>query len=249
MSHNVLVRDVGGGIYPRPVPENFLDFGAFGYILSPVEFSRCLVASLVANSTAVRASNVVTITATAHGVPSAYNGFRFYYPGSPTLAAGWVDNITVADANTITFPSTGADFASESVNSAAAFTTAVNMSSYISIPGGMIEDDTSFILHTVIGSSNTAATKTIRPYTLTASGFIATALTGTTAAVQGREWNFGMMNSTQLFGIGATVGSSALSTIITFNPLIENRITLQLTVSAAQDFIAVVSCPKIIIRK
>ena len=160
MPHTVFTRDAGGGIYSRNIPENFIDFGAFPYTLSQSSFQRCLVASLNTTSTAARAANVVTITSTAHGVPSTFNGFRLYYPGSPTLAAGWIDNITVTGANTITFPSIGADFGSESINAGAAYVAATNIPGGILIPAGMMADTTTgkYILNTC--SLNTASSST-----------------------------------------------------------------------------------------
>ncbi len=247
MPHNVFVRDNGGGIYSRPVPENFLDFGAFPYVISPLNFVRSIVASLVTSSTAVRASNVVTITATAHGVPNTYNGFRFYYPGSPTLAAGWVDNITVVDANTITFPSVGANFSSESVNAGAAYVTATNISTPFVIPAGMLTDSSQGRIIITTGSLNTAATKTIRPFL----GGIAfgPAQTGSTFQSSSKEWDFGMLNATQVtiqLQAPNNTGSGTIS-YISMNPAVDNLITVQLTVSAAQDFIAIVTVPKMVI--
>lgn len=250
MPHNVFVRDDGGGIYSRPVPENFLNFGAFPYTISPLNFVRSIVASLVTSTTAARASNVVTITATAHGVPNTYNGFRFYYPGSPTLAAGWVDNITVVDANTITFPSVGANFSSESVNAGAAYVTATNISTPFMIPAGMVTDSSQGKIILSTTSLNTAATKTIRPF-LGATGF-GPAQAGTTFQCSSKEWDFGMINATQM---GSQIhapgngGSSSLSSVFTFSPAADNLITLQLTVSAAQDFLALISVPKMIIYR
>lgn len=248
MPHNVFVRDNGGGIYSRPVPENFLDFGAFPYAISPLNFVRSIVASLVVSTTAARASNVVTITATAHGVPNTYNGFRFYYPGSPTLTAGWVDNITVVDANTITFPSVGANFSSESVNAGAAYVTATNIPGGILIPAGMMADTTVGRLAVNCASLNTAATKTIRPL-ISGGSFIAPGQTATTFPCLSREWDLSMLNSTQLVGNSVNVGSSSLPSIISFNSLVDNLITLQLTVSAAQDYFSIISQPKLIIYK
>lgn len=246
MPHTVFTRDAGGGIYSRNTPENFIDFGAFPYALTQSNFQRCILASLVASTTAARTSNVVTITATAHGVPNTYNGFRLYYPGSAGLAAGWVDNITVVDANTITFPSVGADFTSQSVNSAAAYTTATNIPTGILIPAGMITDSTvgRYIINTV--SLNTAATKTIRPL-IAGGSFIGPAQTGTTFPCQVHEWDFSMINSTQLAGQSVNPGSSSLNSLTAFNPLIDNYVVSQLTVSAAQDFVALISPPKIIL--
>jgi len=247
MPHTVFTRDAGGGIYSRNIPENFIDFGAFPYTISPLNFVRSIVASLVTSTTAARASNVVTITATAHGVPATYNGFRFYYPGSPTLAAGWVDNITVVDANTITFPSIGANFSSESVNAGAAYVTATNISTPFMIPAGMVTDSSHIRLITNITALNTAATKTIRPYSLTAAAFVAPAQTGTTFPCQGKEWELSMINTTQIAGQNTTPGGSSLASIAAFSPAADNIITLQLTVSAAQDFIALISVPRMVI--
>lgn len=250
MTHNVFVRDDGGGIYSRPVPENFLNFGAFPYTLTPAAFVRSIVASLVTSSTAVRASNVVTITATAHGVPNTYNGFSFYYPGSPTLAAGWVDNITVVDANTITFPSVGADFSSESINSAAAYVTATALPFNIVIPGGILTDTSSGRIVLNTASLNTAATKTVRPF-LGGTGF-GPGQAGTTYPCAAKEWEFGMLNTTQLTSqiCGPNnQGGSSLSSVLTFNPLNNNIITFQHTVSAAQDFVAMITAPRIVISR
>lgn len=250
MPHTVFTRDAGGGIYQRSIPENFVDFGAFGYALSQSNFQRCFVASLNTSTTAARASNVVTVTCTAHGVPNTFNGFRFYYPGSPTLAAGWVDNATIASANTITFPSIGADFGSESVNAAAAYVAATNIPGGILIPAGMVADTSTlrYIVNNV--SLNTAATKTIRPF-LGASG-IAAAQTGSTFNCATKEWELCMVNSTQIVGHIVTtnnLGSSALSSPLSFNTLADNTILTQLTVSAAQDFIALIAPPKIILYR
>lgn len=248
MPHTVFTRDAGGGIYSRNIPENFIDFGAFPYALSQSNFQRCIVASLNTTSTAARAANVVTITSTAHGVPSTFNGFRLYYPGSPTLAAGWVDNITVTGANTITFPSIGADFASESINAGAAYVTATNIPGGILIPAGMMADTTTgkYILNTC--ALNTAATKTFRPF-IGGTGF-GPAQTGTTFSCSGKEWDFSMLNTTQItcqINAPNNGGGSALSSFQAFNTQIDNTILTQLTVSAAQDFVALISPPKIVL--
>ena len=250
MPHTVFTRDAGGGIYSRNIPENFIDFGAFPYTISPLNFARSIVASLVASTTAARASNVVTITATAHGVPNTYNGFRFYYPGSPTLAAGWVDNITVVDVNTITFPSIGANFSSESVNAGAAYVTATNINSNFVIPAGMVTDSSQGKIILSTASLNTAATKTIRPF-LGVTGF-GPAQVGTTFQCSSKEWDFGMINATQMasqINAPGNGGSSSLNPVFTFNPLVDNLVTIQLTISAAQDFLALISTPKMIIYR
>lgn len=210
-------------------------------------FKKCLLASLVAGSTASRTSNVVTVTATAHGVPNTYNGFRFFYPGSPTLAAGWFDNATFVDANTITFASTGVDFGSESVNAGAAYVTATNIPNSIIIPAGYILDDTVGQLIVNTTSINTAASKTIRPF-LGAQSF-GPLQTGSTYFCGTKVWGFSMVNATQVSGLlysNGNAGSGNIS-VISFNTAIDNAILLQLTVSAAQDFVAITGNPKIVL--
>jgi len=250
MPHTVFTRDAGGGIFSRPVPENFVDFGAMPYTIYPQGFQRCMVASLVASTTAARTSNVVTITATAHGIPNTYNGFRLYYPGSPGLAAGWVDNITVVDANTITFPSVGTDFTSQSVNAGAAYTTATNIPGGAMIPAGMMTDTSSGKIIASVGSINTAATKTIRPF-LGGNSF-GPPLGGSTFNCSGREWDFSLINAAQaicqLTG-SATSGTATIGTPTAFNPAADNLLLFQLTVSAAQDFMALLAPPKVIIYR
>ena len=62
------------------------------------------VASLVAGSTATRVGLLVTVTATAHGIPSGtYDGSYFFFPGCPSLAAGWYSGFLVVSANAVQF--------------------------------------------------------------------------------------------------------------------------------------------------
>ena len=106
---------------------------------------------------------IVTVTATAHGITtgSTYVGCRYFYPGSPSLAAGWYDSIlTVPDANTLTFSATGADFGSESVNGGAAYTTATDINSLI-IPGNSLKDQSKVRLVHLRDGDAVATNKTI----------------------------------------------------------------------------------------
>ena len=98
-----------------------------------------VLAALVVSSTAACTSGVVTVTATAHGIPATlFDGYEFYYPGSPTLAAGWYPGLarTSADALTFSAPSS-ADFGSESVNAGAIVTAEVTYYS-TDLPGNTI---------------------------------------------------------------------------------------------------------------
>ena len=129
-------------------------------------FRRSLLASLVLTSTASRTSDVVTITATAHGITtgSTYVGFRFFYPGSPSLTAGWYDSIlSIPNANTITFSAPGTDFGSESINAGAIYTTLTDIAS-VTIPAGKMAAGTQFSLIGYQGGDTTASAKQIRTY-------------------------------------------------------------------------------------
>ncbi len=103
------------------------------------DFAPRLLASLVVSSTAACTSGVVTVTATAHGIPATIlDGMEFYYPGSPSLAAGFYRSFSRTGANTVTFSAPlSADFGSESVNAGAIFSSELTMAS-ITIPGGEI---------------------------------------------------------------------------------------------------------------
>ena len=122
-----------------PQIRRFNDWPSLGFLL----------ASLVAGATAARTSGVVTVTATAHGITTGatYVGYRYFYPGSSSLAAGWYDSIlTIPDANTLTFSAAGADFGSESVNGGAAYTSATDTISMI-IPGNTLRDQSKLRIH------------------------------------------------------------------------------------------------------
>lgn len=137
----------GGGIREARVPDDFSGMDSMISILRFPGFRKSLLASLASSgNVASRTSNIVTITATSHGVTtgSTFVGFRFFYPGSASLAAGWYESITDVTTNTISFNAAGSDFGSESVNGGAAyitdttFCTAEVQPSYMSIYGTVI---------------------------------------------------------------------------------------------------------------
>ncbi len=124
-------------------------------------FTPRLVASLVTSSTAACTSGVVTVAATAHGVPATYaDGFEIYYPGSPTLAAGWYSGMIRTGADSLTFlaPSSP-DFASESINGGAAFSSEVTLYS-LNMPGNTLNPG-DMVSCRVTSSGPGAGTKTI----------------------------------------------------------------------------------------
>ena len=126
-------------------------------------FAPRLLASLVASSTAACTSGVVTVTAVAHAIPaSSFEGFSFYFPGSPSLVAGWYSNFARTGVDTLTFSAPlSADFGSESVNSGAAFTSEVTYESIV-IPGNTLRVGDRVTIPHFRASNNPAGTKTSR---------------------------------------------------------------------------------------
>lgn len=67
------------------------------------DFKPSILASLVSGATYGQAGNTVTVTATAHGLPTNRDGYRIFWPGSAAIAAGWYEGFAYVDANTFTF--------------------------------------------------------------------------------------------------------------------------------------------------
>lgn len=154
----------GGGIREARVPDDYSGLGSQPFVVKFPGFRKSILASLVASSTASRTSDIVTVTATAHGIPTGttYVGFRFFYPGSAGLTAGWYDSIvSIPDANTITFNAPGADFGSQSVNGAAAYTTLTSVSAF-SIAAGFLKPFSRITFVYFRSGDTTATSKNIR---------------------------------------------------------------------------------------
>jgi len=203
-----------------------------------------------ATVTIVKDTEDETLANFTFGIPTGatYAGYRFFYPGSASLAAGWYDSIVaIPDANTLTFTAPGADFGSQSINAAAAYTTATNLPSGLTIPANTLVEDVSLRLSAPVASSNTAATKTIRPFLGVSS--LAPASSGTTFNCGVKEWVLTPTDSGLLVGSpvrGDNTGSGGIASLaVNFNT--ELTVLIQVTVSAAADFIAVVSSPKLVI--
>jgi hypothetical protein len=197
-----------------------------------------LLASLVASSTASRTAGVVTVTATGHGVTTGttYVGFRFYYPGSPSLVAGWYDSIsTIPDANTITFSSNGPDFASESINSGSAWTTNTDVTSVI-IPGGTLRDQSKVSVYVLRSGDNTSTTKALYIY----FGGTYTSYWGAfSLAVGGGKLGFSCLGNDAIRGLAAVEGGLTATAInsLTKNLLSDQTLLLRGALSAASAFL------------
>ncbi len=198
-----------------------------------------LMASLVASSTASRTSNIVTITATAHNITTgtAYVGFRFYYPGSPSLAAGWYDSIlTIPDANTLTFSAPGADFGSESINSGAAWTTATDMIS-LTIPGNTLKDQSSV---TCVIARDGGSTSTNKSISTMFGGSQISFHNATTSAKAIYKYTFICVGTNKQWATQLVDQSLTTSTYITTKNITTSQtFSIRGTVAAAGEFLVV----------
>lgn len=204
-------------------------------------FKKCMLASLVANSTASRSNGLVTVAATGHGITTGatYQGFRFFYPGSTSLAAGWYDSVVaVPDANTLTFSAPGADFGSQSVNAAAAYTTLTTICS-VAIPPGTLKPHSRLTSNYFRLGDNTAATKNVR----NAIGSTTLGLSSTSTASQGNvRVTLAFDETGKAYGAAVQDQMTAgtfVTTPLDFNA--EQSFSLLGSVSVAAGFLALVS--------
>ena len=198
-----------------------------------------LLASLVAGATAARTSGVVTVTATAHGITTGatYVGYKYFYPGSSSLAAGWYDSIlTIPDANTLTFSAAGADFGSESVNGGAAYTSTTDTISMI-IPGNTLRDQSKLRIHHARSGGTIATIKSVQGWF---GGSFVCGLNVWSAP------NAEALISFRCYGTTKQIGSSAYSegtlnsatfTTITKDITVDQTLLLRLSVSSPADFV------------
>lgn len=228
----------GGGIREARVPDDFSGLGSQPFVVKFPGFRKSLLASLVANSTASRTSDIVTVTATAHGIPTGttYVGFRFFYPGSAGLTAGWYDSIvSIPDANTITFNAPGANFGSQSVNGAAAYTTLTSVSAF-SIAAGFLKPFSRITFVYFRSGDTTATTKNIRNIIngsqMGLSG-ATTAPNGTHRVTVALEGGFMMSAASQDQTLSTSFPIGAL------DPLVDNTFGFSASLSAAGAFVAI----------
>jgi len=228
----------GGGIREARVPDDFSGIGSQPFVVKFPGFRKSLLASLVANSTASRTSDIVTVTATAHGITTGatYVGFRFFYPGSAGLTAGWYDSIvSIPDANTITFNAPGANFSSQSVNGAAAYTTLTNVSMF-SIAAGFLKGFSRITFVYFRSGDTTATTKNIRNIINGSQMGLSLATTtphGTHRVTVALEDGFMLSSASQDQTLSNTFPRVAL------DPLVDSTFGFSASLSAAGAFVAI----------
>ena len=119
---NPATKAVSNVLLQSELSDQLYSLGSGRVMSYGVTFPR-VIAALVTSSTADQTGNTVTVTATAHGISSAVAGADFYFPGSPSIPAGWYANLQRPTVNSLTFTNpVSQTVSSESVNSGAAFT-------------------------------------------------------------------------------------------------------------------------------
>ena len=202
-------------------------------------YSGKLLASLTAASTATRVGLVVTVSSTAHGIPSGnYLGADVFFPGCPSLPADWYNQFAYASDNSFTFSlpigTPGADFAGESVNGGAAYTTQTRVVSR-TIPAGTLKNGVSgkFVFFKECGTTATAK----RTFAYIDSDSVGK-FTGTTAASGTSKFTFWCDGTkVRAMPFNTDVNSAAAFGTVTkdFNsPIV---IAIEASVGAAGDYI------------
>ena len=110
------------------------------YVIPFNDMAPSILAAFVAGTTASQSGNTVTVVAPGHNIVgnSTRNGYRIYYPGSPSIPAGWYSGFAWIDANTITFSrSQSATVLSESVFGGQPYLSNTTIAS-LTLPGGAL---------------------------------------------------------------------------------------------------------------
>lgn len=215
--------------------------GGLGRYFRLPGFRRSLLASLVAGSTASRTYGRVTVTATAHAITPGfiYVGARFFYPGSTNLAAGWYDSVTEVTTNTLSFTAPGPDFASESVNGGAIYTTETTVWSGI-LPANTVAAG-SELFHRALKSCTSSANNHFLKARIGSAGNIIHSANPATSA--GTGWSVGYCSF--LEGNRAVMVSGSMasgnSTIngTTLDPTIDQPLSVTMQLSATAEHMAI----------
>lgn len=151
------------------------------------DFKPMIFWSGIVGATYAQAGNTVTVTATAHGLPShaTREGWRVWWPGSAAVAAGWYDGYHYVSANSFTFTNPtsqtiSAGTAVDSLSAAAWTTETVAIST--TLPGGSLGPQGVYQLDVTRFGDTTAGGKTIRVY----YGGAALSISAPTTAPNGR---------------------------------------------------------------
>ena len=208
------------------------------------DFSPSIVASLIAGAAASRTGNVITVTAAAHGIPaSTLDGYRFYYPGSANILAGWKTGFSRTGVDTITcIDDVSGSVSSEVVNSGAVWNTATRISGIV-IPGGLMGPRGTCEVKATRSGGTTAASKTIS-YNLAGTQIMRTpGQAGTPSGVIRNTFsNIGAENKQVGYIVqDGTPGSSAGNIYATVDMSTDQLLDVWGQVSAEKDYLVLLN--------
>lgn len=207
-------------------------------ILTFPDFAPSILASFVVGTTASQAGNTVTVTAPAHGIVggTAKQGYRIYYPGSPSIPAGWYSNFVWIDVNTVTFQRAfSAIVASESVNGGIAFLSQVTICSLM-LPGGSMGPNGKISLCS-LRSTDGAASKFLR---LAVGAQIVSGISLGALSGEGRLTLRNIQSESVQRASAAVDGSAGGAPYVFTNPMTEDQvISVVATVSSSGGWLAV----------
>ncbi len=226
-----------------PVCANHLaEHEAIGFPLDFPNFRPTLLASLVAGATATRVGLTVTVTATAHGVPATtYDGFRYFIPPTPSLPSGaWASSVVRTDANTLTCTlpdgTAGSDFAGESINSGAAYTTQTELC-VMTVPANTLRPKAKVSAAFMRGGDTTATTKTLR---LQFAGSNVCGLTAGATPFMDGKMGFRVLDNGYRISVSGVAEGAVVAAIVTaaIDTTIDNSLQFLGTLSAGAAFLA-----------
>lgn len=203
-------------------------------------FKPYLLASLVAGATYSQSGNTVTVTATGHGLPTNKNGYRFFWPGSVAIAAGWYEGFEYVDANTFTFINP----ASQAVPAGTALTAALPYLSPVqgptlTLPGGSVGATGGLSLRLVRSGDSLSAGKYWRLYVagvLVNSALATTSSTMSVASVSAYVNGVGKLVAGSFGGTDNTTNTSANMYAVTVDLSADQIVDVRLLLSQASQW-------------
>ena len=225
---------------------------AIAQVYSFNDFSPSILASLVANTTASQASDTVTVNAPAHGISfpmgtTAKAGFMFYYPGSPSIPAGWYPGFALVDANNVTFKRTpSATVPSEPVNGGAAFTSLTTLASF-TIPAGALSPQGHLSITSFRAGDGTPGAKTMRVFI---GGLNLATSVVTASAILTSELSLFHIGDNKLVGAGGLNNAASVTQYYAQLDMTQQRVvSVGIGLSAAAQWMSVDYLDARIVRK
>jgi len=200
-----------------------------------------IMPSLVTSTTASQSGNVVTVSATAHGIPATvFDGWRVWYPGSASIPAGWYLDFSRTSADAFTFSNpTSQTVASESVN-AGAFVSAFVEVCRGTIPGGLLGKNGRGEARLILHGGTTAAVKYAR---LNIGSSLISHGSGTSVASGVHSFSFSNLgNESKQRGFqsrdGTQLGSASVY-LTNVDLSVDQPVYITVSANAAGDYVAV----------